>query len=137
MLLKEFIPIAHGLNAIQQYRFMQDGAIPHRTNEVFEVLDEHFSVRVIGLGYPSKLDGGMDWPPYSPDLNPCDFFLWGFLKDKIYRDNPQTLDQLKHAITQEVAAIDRIVLKNVIRGFESRLHAVIEVEGAHIEQFLH
>jgi len=111
MLLKEFIPIAHGLNAIRQYWFMQDGALPNRTNEVFEVLDEHFSGRVIGLGYPSKFDGGMDWPPYSPDLNPCDFFLWGFLKDKIYRDNPQTLDQLKYAINRKLRLLTELYSK--------------------------
>ena len=24
------------------------------------------------------------WPPCSPDLTPCDFFLWRFVKDSIY-----------------------------------------------------
>jgi hypothetical protein len=24
------------------------------------------------------------WPPRSPDLIPCDFFLWGYVKDKLY-----------------------------------------------------
>jgi hypothetical protein len=24
------------------------------------------------------------WPPSSPDLNPCDFFLWGHLKQLVY-----------------------------------------------------
>ncbi|EFN60466.1 hypothetical protein EAG_00004, partial [Camponotus floridanus] len=24
------------------------------------------------------------WPPRSPDYNPCDFFLWGALKERIY-----------------------------------------------------
>ncbi|GBL97863.1 hypothetical protein AVEN_87314-1, partial [Araneus ventricosus] len=30
------------------------------------------------------------WPPCSPDLNPCDFWLWGFLKDRVYGGNKQT-----------------------------------------------
>lgn len=137
MLRREFMPVAQGLNAVERFWFMQDGALPHRTSKVFEYLDEHFSGRVIGLGYPSKYAGGLDWPPYSPDLNPCDFFLWGYLKDKVYRDNPTTIEDLKTAISREIATIDQDTLKNVIRGFESRLHAVIEVEGAHIEPFLH
>lgn len=137
MLLKDFIPVVQGMDAIERFWFMQDGALPHRTNDVFQVLDEHFTGRVIGLGYPSKYSGGMDWPPYSPDLNPCDFFLWGYLKDKVYRAKPQTLDDLKEAITDEIQSLDRTTLKNVIRGFESRLHAAIEQEGAHIEQYLH
>ena len=137
LLLERFIPFAQGLNAVDLYWFMQDGALPHRTNNVFQVLDEHFTGRVIGLGYPYKHGGGMDWPPYSPDLNPCDFFLWGYLKDRVYRGNPQTIDALKEAITSEIQAIEPSTLQNVIQGFESRLHAVIELDGAHIEPYLH
>jgi len=32
-------------------------------------------------------------PPYSPDLT--DYFLWGYLKEMIYNNNPQTLPHLK------------------------------------------
>lgn len=137
MLLEEFIPVAQGMDAIEQFWFMQDGATPHRTNDVMEALDEYFTGRVIGLGYPSRYGRGIDWPPNSPDLNICDFFLWGYLKDKVYRDKPRTLIELKEAITREIALIDKIVFKNVTRGFETRLHAVIEKDGAHIEPFLH
>ena len=134
--MDKFIPLAQGLDAINSYWFMQDGALPHRTNNVFEVLNEHFPSRVLGLGYEQKYGGGMDWPPYSPDLNPCDFFLWGYLKDKVYRHQPTTMDALKIAITHEIRSIDHDILHNVIDGFESRLHAVIDVEGAHIEPCL-
>lgn len=43
-------------------------------NEVFEVLHEHFGEGVIGLGTQDHVRSGIDWPPYSPDLNPCDDF---------------------------------------------------------------
>ncbi|KAJ4427421.1 hypothetical protein ANN_25043 [Periplaneta americana] len=46
------------------------------------------------------------WPPRSPDLTTPDFFLWGYLKDKVYATRPQTLDDLKHNITQEIQDID-------------------------------
>lgn len=136
LLQRKFIPFAHGLNAVDHYWFMQDGATPHRTNVVFDVLNEHFGSRVLGLDYASRC-GGIEWPPYSPDLNPCDFFLWGYLKDKVYSGNPQTLDALKEAIELEIAALQPDTLKNVINGFESRLHATVENEGAHIEPYLH
>ncbi|GBM05868.1 hypothetical protein AVEN_11801-1 [Araneus ventricosus] len=55
--------------------FMQDGARPHRTEQVFRFLDEYFGNRVIALEYPKFTGAGMDWPPYSPDLTPCDYFL--------------------------------------------------------------
>jgi len=24
------------------------------------------------------------WPSHSPDATPCDFFLWGYVKDQVY-----------------------------------------------------
>ena len=54
---------------------MQDGATPHRTKEVFKAIYNVYRNRVIGLGYPKCAQGEIEWPPYSPDLNPCDFFL--------------------------------------------------------------
>jgi len=29
------------------------------------------------------------WPPRSPDLKPCHFFLWGYVKDSFYRLFPR------------------------------------------------
>jgi hypothetical protein len=36
------------------------------------------------------------WPPRSPDLSICDFYLWGNLKEKVYQNNPRTADALKN-----------------------------------------
>ena len=30
-------------------------------------------------------------PPGSPDLSPCNFFLWGYLKGKVYVDKPRDI----------------------------------------------
>ena len=62
---------------------MQDGARPHRTSDVFECLHKVFDNRVIGLDFDSHYDGRIELPAYSPDLNPCDYFLWGNLKDRM------------------------------------------------------
>jgi hypothetical protein len=35
------------------------------------------------------------WPPRSPDLSPPDLYLWGFLKENMHKNNPQTLEELK------------------------------------------
>lgn len=75
MLENDFIPTAQGLEAVDDFWFMQDGATPHRTIDVFNLLDEHFHGRVIGLNYESRYGCGIEWPPYSPDLNPCDYYL--------------------------------------------------------------
>lgn len=135
MLECEFIPAAQGLDCVTGWWFMQDGARPHRTSEVFDFLDEHFSGRVLGLDYESRYGGGMDWPPYSPDLNPCDFFLWGYLKDRIYKNQPRNPDELKAKIIKECHGITTDTLSKVTAGFQRRLAAVIDREGWHIEKF--
>ena len=42
---------------------------------------------VIHQLFPSKVISkreDISWPPRSPDLTPMDFFLWGYLKAKVY-----------------------------------------------------
>ena len=41
----------------------------------------------------------------SPDLSPPDFFLWGYLKDRVYQEKPRTLADLKKKIQDERKAI--------------------------------
>ncbi|GBN71564.1 hypothetical protein AVEN_99090-1 [Araneus ventricosus] len=41
----------------------------------------------------------LPWPPRSPDLTPCYFFLWGYVKDKVYvPPMPPTLQALQKHI---------------------------------------
>jgi hypothetical protein len=35
------------------------------------------------------------WPGHSPDLNPCNFFFWGCLKDKVYNSNARKEEELR------------------------------------------
>jgi hypothetical protein len=38
----------------------------------------------------------MKWPPRSPDLTPCDFFLWGYVKEQaLVPPLPLDIDELK------------------------------------------
>ena len=40
------------------------------------------------------------WLPHSPDINPCDFFLWGFLKGKVFQRRPENVVQLRAHIVK-------------------------------------
>ena len=53
--------------------FQQDGAPAHYTRKVRDYLNQLFLGRWIGCRDP------LEWAARSPDLTPCDFFLWGFL----------------------------------------------------------
>ena len=36
-----------------------------------------------------------EWPPRSPDLTAPDLCLWGYLKDKVYVNQPRIIQELK------------------------------------------
>lgn len=110
--------------------FQQDGASPHAANKSLEWVKEHFKSRVISR----KCE--IEWPPYSPDLSPPDFFLWGYIKDKIYKNRPETLEDLKTNITDVIRGIKRPILRSVMQNFALRLGKVINQNGGHIEHML-
>ena len=59
--------------------------------------------------------------PCSPDLSSPDFFLWGYLKGRIYTAKPRNITELKEAIEKEMRAITNSVCKNVMDKFVLRL----------------
>jgi hypothetical protein len=60
------------------------------------------------------------WRPSSPDLSSCDFYLWGYLKGKVYENNPKTIDELKENIRRSIEAIYINVLRKVSLNVISR-----------------
>jgi hypothetical protein len=56
------------------------------------------------------------WPPGSPNLTPCDFSLWGYVKDKAFIPAvPVTLNDLKQHITTATAGVDEDILTHLAR----------------------
>lgn len=90
MLSNFLIPELQQRGCLQNIVFMQDGAPPHITRAVRTFLTSHFTEDRIISRYFQTL-----WPPRSPDLTPCDFWLWGFLKDSVSKDRCQTISDLK------------------------------------------
>jgi hypothetical protein len=58
--------------------FQQDGAPPHYHRDVRKCLNTRFPGQWIGRAAP------IPWLPRSPDFIPLDFFLWGFVKGRVY-----------------------------------------------------
>lgn len=66
-------------------------------------------------------------------FEPMRFFLWGFLKAKVYNPLPKTLDDLKANIEREIKNITKKILEKIFLDFEERCKLVISAEGGHIE----
>ena len=122
MLKTFFWPKHYRLKDAKKYYFQQDGATPHTANLVQDYLKDKFGDQFIGK---------KQWPSRSPDLNPCDYFLWGYLKSKVYKPLPYTLDQLKANITREIRNINNSVLNSTFFNFSKRCDLIIEKNGGH------
>jgi len=66
-------------------------------------------------------------------LNAPDFYLWGYLKDRVYGNNPQTIQDLKAAITAAIRAIPREECRRVIESFARQIHKCLQCREAHLE----
>lgn len=109
--------------------FQLDGCPAHFGRIVRNWLDNNFPERWIGRGGP------VPWPPRSPDLTVLDFFVWGFLKEKVYATPVNTQDELINRIRN---ACNEIIphLANLNRSIVRRCELCIEKNGSHFEQFL-
>jgi len=76
--------------------------------------------------------GDIAWPAPSPDLTVPNFFLWGFLKDRMFRKRIMTNQELKQAIVDEIAAIDEGLLRRVYSNFQTHLQQCVDVNGGHL-----
>ena len=118
-----------GVHREEQW-FQQDGATPHTANITMEWLDRRFAGRLISRRRIPE------WSPRSPDLNPPDFYLRGFLKDHVYQNNPQTIAELKVLITRQIHGITREECVRVIGNFTRRFQVCHQRRGAHLEHVL-
>jgi len=78
------------------------------------------------------------WPPNSPDLNPLDYHIWGWMLDKFNRLNPQrkNIPLLKTAflvIWDELIELPQEAIRKSIVSFRKRLRACINAKGGHFE----
>ena len=99
--------------------YQQDGATCHTSNASMREIENFFQDRIISKNI---------WPPRFPDLMPADFFLWGLLKGKVYKNTPRTIEQLKDAIRQEIQAVNVDTLGKVFQNLQKRIQVCLDVK---------
>ncbi|GFV54609.1 uncharacterized protein TNCV_3578631 [Trichonephila clavipes] len=70
------------------------------------------------------------------DLTPSDFWLWGYLKSRVYLSDPSSLSELKDVIRREVSSIHPDMLNSSVAGFVTRLECLLPSSGGHVEHIL-
>ena len=83
----------------------------------------------------------MEWPPYSPDLNPIEN-LWSILKWEIYQlypdlehasDSIETKERLIKAAKEAWASIRPDILVRLSETMPNRVEAIINANGWYTE----
>lgn len=133
LLENEFFPYLKARNLIDTCYFMQDGAPCHTSKSALQLINDHFKNRVISTRYPQKYNMGIEWPPYSPDLTPLDFCIWGTVKARIAKHKPLTLIELNNALRNEVSLFSQQFITNAIGSIIPRLESLRNAKGGHIE----
>ena len=67
--------------------------------------------------------------PHSPDHNPLDLILWGFMKGEIHRTQPGSNAEVKQLIREFLSSISKDLLQRVTRQFISRVRRYIDARG--------
>ncbi|GFT36179.1 uncharacterized protein TNCV_4778161 [Trichonephila clavipes] len=131
LLRETVVPCLIQRGQISNVTFMQDGATSQTANPVKPFLIQTFGKdRIVSrrCRYP--------WTPRSLDLTLADFWLWGYLKSRVYLSGPSSLSELKDAIRGEVSSIYPSMLNSSIAGFVTRLECLLPCCGGHMEHIL-
>jgi len=101
------------------FMLMDDNARPHRARLVNDYLNSETIQR-------------MDWPAYSPDLNPIEH-AWDILQQRISKrpQAPNTLQELADVLEEEWHQIPQADFRNLVQSFPRRCRAVIQARGGH------
>ena len=112
-----------------QLWWFQDGAPAHGVQAVRERLRRVFGDRVVALHHD------VEWPHRSPDLTPCDFFLWGYLKQKVFSMPPLDLVDLRRKRPVEIDVLrgNNDMIRRAVAGMRRRAITCIERNGQHVE----
>ncbi|GFW84881.1 transposable element Tc1 transposase [Trichonephila clavipes] len=102
---------------------MDDNAWPHWTLAVEELLESENITR-------------MDWPAYSPDLNPIEH-MWDALGRRIAArlHHPENTQQLKQMLIEEWVHLPQEMLHQLVLSMRRRCEATIAVRGGNISYY--
>lgn len=124
--LLEDIPLA----TLRRLWLQQDGAPAHYGLISRQYVEQEFQGRWIGRGGP------ISWPPRSPDLTKLDFFLWGYIKGKVYETAVTTRENMMVRIREAFQEISRETLQNVNDSFLRRARLCLQENGGHFEHLI-
>ena len=110
--------------------YQHDGAPSHFSQVIRQFLNHKFPNRWIDR------DGAQNWPPRSPDLNPLDYHVFGYMKAMVYAHKVNSREELLQGILSATRTINNAAaLRKVTSSLVTRVRKCIQADGRHFEQF--
>jgi len=110
--------------------YQHDGVPPHFSQVVSQYLNHKFPNRWNGRG------GAQNWTPRSPDQDPLDCHVWGYMKATVFAHKVNTREELLQRILSAARSINKAaVLRRVTSSLVTRVRTCIQADGGHFEQF--
>ena len=103
-----------------QLHFNQDNAPVHNT-----ILDTDYLTK---MGIKTVLQ-----PPYSPDLAPCDFWLFHKLKENLRGCRNETIEEMKEAVTKVIDTLTQEDFHGAFQKLLERYNKCIAAGGDNFE----
>jgi transposase len=101
----------------QQWYFLQDNAPTHTARITKKWLHDHGITCI-------------DFPPYSPDLNPIEN-LWQNIENRVEQGESKTVDELQNVLAEEWSNTPTELLQKLAHSMSQRCRDVIEMNGDH------
>jgi len=101
----------------QQRYFLMDNAKTHKSERAKEIIHNASFIT-------------LDFPPYSPDLNPIEN-LWSILARRVEQRTCETVEELQDVIADEWDRVEPETLQKLAHSMPTRCQAVIDAAGWH------
>jgi len=72
-------------------------------------------------------------PPYSPDLSPCDLFLYPWLKNHLKVSHFDTLDNIQKSVSDELNGIPAEASQHCYEEWKKCLRRCVAAQGNYSE----
>lgn len=131
----ELILFEDNMTGEMQKKLLQQGLLPtaraHLDNQPWKFLhdnDKKFHSHVVQDWLFENGVTCLDFPPYSPDLNPIEN-LWADLKRRVQKRRAKTMEELKRVIMEEWRATPTAYCRSLLASMRSRCQKVIDNHG--------
>ena len=106
-----------------EWVYQQDSAPSHKAKETQQWLRENVP------GFITV----KEWPPYSPNLNPLDYTVWGYIESIACAKPHESVESLKKSIQKALDDMPDDMVKLMVDTWPGKLQACIDSEGGYIE----